>query len=144
MHINWHVFNQKKEIQVGVHLVQVKLFKETCSYTVKLYEASTSPVFIAEIVEVPTWESASKFGVVIPRIFPGLLNHNGLTLVKLHCLKLQIRQKKYQKEYKTKRGEILMTLLQNQFKQDSGKLFQQNKWWITFDRHTLCHQLVAL
>ena len=41
--------------------------------TVKLYDASTSPVFLAVIVATPNWVRASNVGTVTLMIFPGLL-----------------------------------------------------------------------
>lgn len=41
--------------------------------TVKLYEASTSPVFLVVIVATPNWVKASNVGTLTLIIFPGLL-----------------------------------------------------------------------
>lgn len=45
------------------------------SITVKLYDASTSPVFWVVIVAIPNWVRASKDGIVMVIIFPGLLQN---------------------------------------------------------------------
>lgn len=43
------------------------------SNTVKLYDASTSPIFLVVIVAIPNWVSASNVGMLTLKIFPGLL-----------------------------------------------------------------------
>ena len=48
-------------------------FSSLMRSTVKPYDASTSPVFFVVIVAIPNCERASNVGMLMLKIFPGLL-----------------------------------------------------------------------
>lgn len=61
-----HIYAFKKDNEKKMSLLS----------TVKLYDASTSPVFLAVIVATPNWVRASNVGTVTLMIFPGLLRQD--------------------------------------------------------------------
>ena len=50
-----------------------KIIISLAMHTVKLYEASSLPMFLIVTLAVPTWLKASNVGTLMSIIFPGLL-----------------------------------------------------------------------
>ena len=55
--------------------------------TVKLYDASTSPIFLVVTVATPNWVKASNVGILTFKIFPGLLKIDVETLSRIVTIK---------------------------------------------------------
>lgn len=72
--------------------------------TVKLYDASSSPVFLVVIVATPNWVRASNVGMLTLKIFPGLLQKYDMTLEKSQRMKLC-------RDIKLKGGKISFSII---------------------------------
>ena len=62
-----------KNISKGICFLAKKIIISLAMHTVKLYEASSLPMFLIVTLAVPTWLKASNVGTLMSIIFPGLL-----------------------------------------------------------------------